>query len=230
MPQLSTMRLSALPAALTTIIVIVLILLIGRRLDLRFAGGEGAGSHASATFINFKNLQETSITVPANYSDTNFPIFPKNLARGETVTTNDFTFSRYTLNNECTIALAENSSLTLKDGRSTYNVFNLLTGRAVARGNCIFTTRETEIRIRGTATIVHFSWLDQIVVKVIDGNAVISQSGTATTLTPENEALEFSTLPSNISQKETEFSFTQNDLLSSFYTWSLSCDFTTRCL
>ena len=70
---------------------------------------------------------------------------------------------------ECTIALAENSSLTLEEG-----------------------------------------------------NVVVSQSGTTTELTSESPALQFSTLPSAIIQEETGFSLTQNDLISSFYNWSLN--------
>lgn len=210
----STMRLSALPAALTIIIVIALALLIGKRLDLLFAGGEGVGPHASAL------LKETY-----DFSDPSRPsssALPSVLTRGATVTTNAFTFARYTINDECTIALAENSSLTLEDGRGTHNAFTLLTGRAVAVGDCAFTTRETQINVHGTATVVHFSWLNKIVVKAIEGNVVVSQSGTTTELTSESPALQFSTLPSAIIQEETGFSLTQNDLISSFYNWSLN--------
>lgn len=206
----STIRLSALPIVLTVVIVVVLVLLIGKRLDFRFAGGEGAGLHATASLVDFHNLQEAHITLP------------ENLTRGETVTTNMFTFAQYRINNECSIALAENSSLTLQDGRRRYHVFNLLTGRAVATGDCVFTTRETEIRVYGTATVVHFSWLNEIVVKAIEGSAVVSQSGTTTALTPEGPAIRFSTLPNIITQEETELSLAQNDLISSFYSWSLT--------
>lgn len=209
----STIRLSALPVALAIIIIVVLALLIGRRLDLRFAGGEGAGPHASA-FLKEKH----------DFSDPSHPsssVLPSVLTRGATITTNAFAFGRYTINDECTIALAENSSLMLEDGRSRYNVFNLLTGRAVTTGDCVFTTRETEVSVVGTATIVHFSWLNEIIVKVFEGNVVVSQSGITTTLTPESPAMRFSTLPSTITQEETDFSLTQNDLISSFYRWSL---------
>ncbi|MEK9156720.1 MAG: hypothetical protein AAB448_01120, partial [Patescibacteria group bacterium] len=156
------------------------------------------------------------------YSGAELPVFPESLARGETVTTNAFAFGRYSINNECTIALAENSSLVLEDGRRRYNVFNLLTGRTVATGDCTFTTRETEIDVYGSATIIHFSWLDEIAVKVLEGEAVVSQSGTTTILTPESPALQFSTLPNSITQKEIGFSLTQNNLISSFYSWSLN--------
>ncbi len=210
----STIRLSALPIALAIIIVTALALLIGRRLDLRFAGGEGAGPYASAF------LKETyEVSDPSHPSSS---VLPSVLTRGATVTTDASAFGRYTINDECTIALAENSSLTLEDGRSRYNVFNLLTGRAVAIGDCVFTTRETEMSIIGTATVVHFSWLNEIVVKVIEGGVVVSQSGTTTALTPESSAMRFSTLPSTITQEETDFSLIQNDLISSFYSWSLN--------
>lgn len=210
MPRFPTIRLSALPVALAIIIIVVLALLIGRRLDLPFVGGEGAGSHADALLVDSKSLNGT------------MAIFPDVLSRGETVTTDVNAFTLYTINNECTVALAENSSLTLEDGRSTYNVFNLLTGRAVATGDCVFTTRETEISITGVATIVHFSWLNEFVVKALDGSVVVSQSGTTTALTPEGPAMRFSTLPSTITQEETGFSLTQNELISSFYSWSLN--------
>ena len=210
----STMRLSALPAALTIIIVIALALLIGKRLDLPFAGGEGAGPHANAL------LKETY-----DFSDPSHPsssVLPSVLTRGATVTTNAFTFARYTINNECTIALAENSSAILEDARKSKNTLTLLTGRFVAMGNCTLVTRETAIHIQGTATVVHFSWLNEIAVKTLEGNTTVSQSGTTTELTPESPALQFSTLPSAIIQEETGFSLTQNDLISSFYTWSLN--------
>ena len=213
MPRCPTIRLSALPIALAIIIIVVLALLIGKRLDLPFAGGEGAGPHASAF------LKETyEVSDPSHPSSS---ILPSVLTRGATVTTDANSFALYTINDECTVALAENSSLTLEDGRSTYNVFNLLTGRAIATGDCVFTTRETEVSVIGTATVVHFSWLNEIVVKAIDGSVVVSQSGTTTTLTPEGPAMRFSTLPSTITQEETDFSLTQNDLISSFYSWSL---------
>ncbi len=222
MLRFPTIRLSALPTVLALIIIAVLVLLVGRRLDLPFAGGEGAGPHAAATFVDLKDLREANAAFPAEYSGAELPVFPESLARGETVTTNAFAFGRYAINDECTIALAENSSLTLEDGRRRYNVFNLLTGRAVATGDCVFTTRETEISVYGTATVVHFSWLNEMVVKVFEGGVVVSQSETTTALTPENPAMRFSTLPSTITQEETDFSLTQNDLISSFYSWSLN--------
>lgn len=209
MPRFPTIRLSALSIALILIIVPALILLIGKRLDLRFAGGEGAGLHADAVLIDFKSLNE---------GDT---VLPEKISRGETIITDASTFQTYMLNDECSIALAENSSLMLVDGRKQYNVFNLLTGRALAIGDCTFTVRETEVSINGTATIVHFSWLDEIVIKALDGSVVISQSGDSVSLTSESPAMRFSTLPNVFLQEETSLSLTDNDLISSFYTWSL---------
>lgn len=152
-----------------------------------------------------------------NAPDTSSPP-PSLLSRGETVTTDATTFAAYAIHT-CTIHLAEQSSLTLLDGRRDYAVFSLLTGRAIADGDCTFTTRETEVSIMGSATIIHFSWLNTIVVKVFSGSATISQSGTTTALTPETPATHFSTLPNLITQTQEEISLTQNDLIASFYAW-----------
>lgn len=206
-----TIRLSALSIALVLVIVPALTLLIGKRLDLRFAGGMGAGPHADAVLEETYNFSNPSPSATPSVSS---------LTRGEAVTTDASTFQTYTLNNECSIALAENSSLMLVDGRKQYNVFNLLTGRAVAKGNCTFIVRETKITINGTATLVHFSWLDEIVIKTLDGSTVVSQSGDSIDLTSESSAMRFSTLPNAFLQEEASLSLTDNDLISSFYTWA----------
>lgn len=210
----STIKLSAQHATIVLFCVSVLILLVGRRFDAVFAGGEGLGAHIPATLVDIYDIQNPQNTVAP-------PFLPPSLNRGETVTTNATTFARYTLDNACTLALAENSSLTVLDSRSMQNIVNLLTGRAVASGDCTLSTRETRIRIRGVATVIHFSWLDEIVVQVFEGDVDVNQSGTITHLTPESSALRLSTLPATITQKATELSLTQNEIISSFYRWSL---------
>ncbi len=198
-----------LSACVALICIIAITLLVGKRLDLRFAGGEGAGPHSRAYLLDI-----VSITG----KDT--PFLPP-LSRGETMTTDATTFIKYSLNNQCTITFAENTSLLLLDGRNHYNIFTFLTGRVIAKGHCILHIRETEITVDGTATAVNFSWLDEVAVKVFNGTATVSQSETETTLTPEISAIQFSTLPNTPTQKEVGFSIDQSDLLSSFYTWGM---------
>lgn len=200
-------RLSAPVILVGIVITLALLLLIGRRLDARFAGGEGAGAHAQAL------LQET---LPTNTA------LPPTLTRGETVTTDASTFATYTLNDTCTVSLAENTSLTLQDGRQNRNTFTFLTGRIVASGTCVFTTRETDVHISGTATLVHFSWLDELVIKALEGTTTVSQSGTPTTLTPNTEAERFFTLPSVSNHEPSALSLTENASVASFYSWSLT--------
>jgi hypothetical protein len=212
MSTLPSIRLSAPTVAVLIITGISLLLLIGKRLDLPFAGGEGAGPQHDAQLL-------TQYT-----GENSFPharLLPATLSRGETLTTNAYTFATYTMN-DCRVSLAENTGITLQDGREHYNEFTLLTGRIVASGSCVFLTRETKVSIEGATTLVHFSWLDQIVIKVFRGEATVSQSGTITTLTPESSATQFSTLPSNISQTSVEFSTGFNDIIADFYAWGIT--------
>lgn len=210
MPELPTIRLSAPRLLSLCIVLVVLALLIGKRLDMPFAGGSGAGAHADAVL---------EATFPVTSEPSTFSA-PDRLKRGETVTTDGVAFVAYHVN-DCTVYLAENSSLTLLDGRDGHTTFNLLTGRAVAQGTCAFTTRETRVNVEGATTLIHFSWLDTLVAKVIEGTAEVSQSGVITHLAPETLATHFSTLPSSITQTQEEISLTQNDLIASFYSWSL---------
>lgn len=219
--RLSAIRLSAPVIFVFVVLGISLVLLIGKRLDAPWAGGKGAGPQHDAVLIKslFFDLGDPS---SAALRDAN-PSLPQTLTRGETASTDANTFAAYEINNECTVYLAENSSLLLEDGRNKYNVFNLLTGRAVAEGDCTFVTRETEIDITtGTATLVHFSWLNELIVKVFAGGAVISQSGNDTFLVHEDAATRFFTLPSESHAEPTAFSTDENETTTSFYSWSLT--------
>lgn len=204
-PRTSAIRLSAPVIAVFLVIGISSALLVGKRLDMPWAGGEGAGPQYAAELTK----STTSL-------------LPRTLSRGETVTTNTTTFAAYTLNNQCTVYLAENSSLLLEDGRDGYNVFNLLTGRVVAEGDCTFVTRETEVRISGKATLVHYSWLDELVVNAFSGSVVVTQSGATTAMAPETGALRFFTLPSESRSESTPFSLQENETITTFYSWSSS--------
>lgn len=207
LPQSAT-RLSA-PALLAfCVATIALALLLGKQLDALWAGGTGAGPHSAAVLV-------------AEYPSQHSPgTSPSPLLRGETITTNANTFATYALNT-CTISLAENTSLILSDGRVSYNAFSFLTGRVVTFGNCTLRTRETTVTVTGVATLVHFSWLDELVVHVLEGSASIDQSGVALTLTPDSSPLRFFTLPSVSHHEPSTFSFTDTPLIENFYTWSL---------
>ncbi|NBX50808.1 hypothetical protein EBT25_12920 [bacterium] len=200
------MRLSAQAPVVFFIIFLTLFLLIGNRLDWKIAGGAGAGAHADAILVR-----------------TTGPASSLSLQRGEVIATDARTFSSYQVQNRCTVDLAENSSLLFQDGRINSHVFGFLTGRIVAHGDCTFVIREMEISTSGTATLVHYSWLDKVIVKALEGSTVVSQGTDVTTaLTPEGPAYRFSTLPPDLTHEETVFSFEQDNLVSSFYTWSLS--------
>lgn len=192
---------------------IALALLIGHRLDAVWAGGEGAGPHQNAEMLRatWYPLQDGA------------PTLPDSLSRGETVTTDANTFAVYAIN-DCTLSLAENTSLTLQDGREGFNTFTILTGRIVASGHCTFLTRETSVRVNGTATLVHFSWLDELVVAVLgdESSAVVTQSGETTALTSASGAIHFFTLPSVNRHEPVAFSVSENELIASFYLWSFA--------
>lgn len=143
----SAMRLSAPHAAVLLILAMALTLLIGKRLDLRFAGGTGSGSHAKAMLV------ETTGAMPSS------------LTRGDIVTTDASTFASYRVGDACTIFLAENSSLLFQDGRQDHITFTFLTGRIVAKGDCTFTVRDMRFPVLGSAMLVHYSWLNTLDIK-----------------------------------------------------------------
>jgi hypothetical protein len=201
--HIAAIRLSAPVIAVFVVVGISLILLVGKRLDMSWAGGKGAGPQHDAI------LAKSTATS-----------LPQTLSRGETITTDAHTFAAYAINNQCTVYLAENSSLLLEDGRDRYNVFHLLTGRAVAEGDCTFITRETEASISGKATLIHYSWLDELVVNVFLGSAVVTQSDATTAMTPEIGALRFFTLPSKSRSVPATFSPQENEIIAAFYSWS----------
>lgn len=204
-------RLSAPFFSVLLVVLVALVLLVGKRLDMPFAGGSGAGPQHAATLVATEN------TIGGEGTSA-----PQTLARGETVATDGVTFARYTLNNTCTVTLAENSSLTLVDGRASFNTFNLLTGRAVATGDCTFVTRETTVHVQGSATLVHFSWLNELVILAMSDTTLVTQGATVTTLTPETGAVRFFTLQSAMHTEPATLSLTENELITRFYSWSTS--------
>lgn len=206
LPQ-SAIRLSA-PGILSGIVLIVaLTLLLGNRFDARFAGGEGKGTQAQAMLQ--KTLPEHAPLPPV-------------ISRGETMTTDAATFATYTLDDTCTVSLAEQTSIILEDARPASSVFTMLTGRVLATGTCTFITRETRVSISGVATLVHVSWRDELLIKPLEGTVLVTQADTQTVLTPEQGAARFFTLPPLHAFEPLEFSLGGNSLVESFYLWSLT--------
>ncbi len=204
-------RLSAPPFSVGVILFLVLFLLIGNRLDWKSAGGQGLGAHASALLLKSTDSLAKST-----------------LERGEVITTHATAFSTYQVHDSCTVHLAENTSLRFEDGRVNMAQFGFLTGRIVAEGSCTFTLREMRIATEGTATLVHYSWLDTLDVRTLHGSVRVTQSAhLETLLTPDSSPLRFSTLPVLASTNTPpplpiSFSLDGTELVSSFYTWSLN--------
>lgn len=135
----------------TTLILIVIFLstglLIGNRLSLVWAGGDGYETHTSG-FVGEREYQ-----------------------RGKTISSgNNFYLLEFCQTN---IWLDINTEIKLIDGRINRCAINVLQGRVVVRGNITIITRELKTTISGLTSFVHYSWRDEIEIAKILGNTTI---------------------------------------------------------
>lgn len=67
------------------------------------------------------------------------------------------------------IYLDKNTEVKLVDGRMGKQVINIIQGRVVIDGVITIQTREVFTEVDGVASFVHYSWLDEIDVALIEG-------------------------------------------------------------
>lgn len=112
---------------------------------------------------------------------------------------------------EVTFLLDQNTFLTA-DGEH----YRFDTGRVIVDGQATLTVRDVAVQTNGLVTLVHYSWLDKLDVKVIQGSANIRQSGYSSTVS-ESNAVSIDTLPPYTAIAPTTFS---TDTVP-FYNWAL---------
>jgi len=127
---------------------IAFVLLIGYRFDALWAGGTGFEGH------------QTAIANGIEYQ------------RGETISTEVGQVLEVTFGST-TLWLDENTEVKLVDGREDFLTVTIVQGRMVVIGDIAITVREMAVNIAGTASIVHYSWLDQLDVACLDGGVGI---------------------------------------------------------
>ena len=71
------------------------------------------------------------------------------------------------------VYLSKNSELKLVDGREGQIDLQLIQGRIVLIGNANISIREVDIKTAGQASIVHYSWLDEIEIAAIENQTSI---------------------------------------------------------
>ncbi|MFH1712494.1 MAG: hypothetical protein ABH846_04655 [Patescibacteria group bacterium] len=148
--------------------VVSTVLLVGNRFEVIWAGGEGVAKH------------QLAMTDDANYK------------RGEIIKTDDDQWLRVHFG-QADFWLYENTQVKLIDGRDDHLTINVLQGRVVVIGPLMIEVRELDIIIDGTASYVHYSWLDEIEVASINGEVLIKREDR--TIGLNEQALKTTTLP-----------------------------------
>ena len=74
---------------------------------------------------------------------------------------------------ESVIFADKNTEVKIIEGRDDHFVINVIQGRVVVDGDLSIVTREVETIVDGRSSFVHYSWLDEIEVAVIDGETLI---------------------------------------------------------
>lgn len=109
------------------------------------------------------------------------------------------------------IAMESPSTLTI-DGEH----LRFETGRVLIDGNVTLTVRDISVTTHGVVTLVHYSWLNKLDVKVLDGSADIRQGEYSSTVTTNN-AVGIDTLPPYSAIAPTVL----NTAAIPFYEWAL---------
>ncbi|MDP2631489.1 MAG: hypothetical protein Q8P30_01830 [Candidatus Uhrbacteria bacterium] len=174
-----------------TITMLSAVLLVGNRFDAKWAGGEGYEAHATA-IVN-DNL----------YS------------RGEIISSGDEWLEVNFDNTK--ILMYKDSEIKLVDGRPNKLEVSLIQGRIVVIGNLTVSTRDVRTVVDGTASIVHYSWLDQIEIVSIDGSLKLYRDDRIEDFS--GKALQTATL-SPYTDEEIDFDASTSSA-SDFYDWAL---------
>lgn len=163
------------------IAVISTVMLVGVRFGAVWAGGEGYVKHQQATYSD--NVQTTYFK------------------RGELISTMpdakplpgyDSVFMLRISFGDATIWLDESTEVKLINGIPGEETIQVLQGRVVVDGPLTIEVRELDLEINGTVSFVHYSWLDEIEIAVIQGEAMLTRPDQRETLT--DTALKTTTL------------------------------------
>lgn len=90
--------------------------------------------------------------------------------------------------NDSTVALTPDAVVTVDGEHLRFD-----TGRIVVKGKTLLTVRDVAVQTDGTVTLVHYSWLNTLDVKVLEGSAAVRQGEYSTTVT-EGNAVSIDTL------------------------------------
>lgn len=143
------------------IIVLSLALLIGKRFDVSWAGGEGFKSQA--TFVQVDS--RTPEGEPLNTG-------PATFFRGEILQTTTYMrqFRTYGYDYPCDIWLDQNTQVVIENAQENETTFSLITGRIFVDCKATIKAREAKVAGDGVATFVNYSWLHRLDVKAIEGS------------------------------------------------------------
>lgn len=114
------------------------------------------------------------------------------IQRGEIMSTSD-DFAAFEISDSI-IYLARNTEVKLVDGRKGQIDMQLIQGRVVLEGSSNILIREIDITTEGQASIVHYSWLDEVEIATIDSAALVTWEDQALELA--DEAVRMQTLES----------------------------------
>lgn len=126
------------------------VLLVARRFDATWAGGDGFSLHQTAVLLG-----------PGQFD----------WSRGETISSFDRLAPMEIKFGEATLWLDERTEVKLIDGRAGQLTIDVLQGRIVTQGPITISTRELKTTISEPTSIVHYSWLNKLEVATIDGVA-----------------------------------------------------------
>jgi hypothetical protein len=186
-------------------------LLVGTRLEARFAGGAGSLPHAHAVLVEARS-GNTGEVINASSED---------VARGALLKTDAGEWKKYTLSTNgktSTLFLDEKTSLKLVSSNSDIPAFEIIEGRAVVNGDMVTSVRNTKVHSNGTTALTFYSWLDKLdvsatsgTVDVMNDNANVSLTSSSfklDTLPPFEAPIDFTFIPATSSE-------------AAFYAWAL---------
>lgn len=105
------------------------------------------------------------------------------IERGQIMTASD-AFAAFAIT-DTQIYLSKNTEVRLVDGREGQVDLQLIQGRVVLAGPAHVSIREVDIATQGQASIVHYSWSNEIEVATIEGSASITYADQVLILTDD---------------------------------------------
>lgn len=160
------------------VVLLAAVLLVGARIGYEWAGGDGVEQPLTVT-----NGERWGTDCAVESADTQRR--HEMTCAGQNLRF-DFGATTFTLD--------ENTDISIVRDDASNPVVSLVTGRAVIDGEITVSIRDIKIFTSGVVTLVHYSWLDKVDLKVISGSAEIRQGTYSSTVTAGN-AVAIDTLP-----------------------------------